>query len=93
MTASVTIADCNQATITTGATTPFNDGYVRVEINGRNQVVGDGVKTADCYFSGDGGTTARAIIDIIAGDTLHWNGSIVGLELDALDRVDFHYDV
>lgn len=92
MTASVTVADEDQATASTITTTPFNDSYIRVEVNGSNYVVGDGVKTSDCYFSGDSGTTARSITDIVVSDTLHWNGSIAGFELDASDRIDFHYD-
>lgn len=93
MTASVTSLDEDQATATTVAATPFNDSYVGVAINGTNFTVGDGVKTTDCYFSGDGGTNARSIADVVSGDTLHWVGSVAGFELDASDRVDFYYDV
>lgn len=92
MVASVTVADEDQATASTVTTTPFNDSYIRVEVNGSNYVVGDSVKTDDCYFSNDSGTTARASTDIASGDTLHWNGTIAGFELDASDRIDFHYD-
>lgn len=71
--------------------TPPSDGYVIVLLNGLAVSLGDGVKTTDCYFSVDGGTTARAIADIVAGDELIWNGAVAGYELDAADVVDFNY--
>lgn len=92
MVATVTASDGDLATVITLTTTPINDGYVVVEVNGHSYVVGDGVKTDDCYFSGDSGTTARNISDVIAGDTLHWNGTVAGFELDGIDRIDLHYD-
>lgn len=74
------------------ANTPFHDGDVTVQVNGLNADIGDGAKDEACYFSGDGGTTARAIVDIQAGDTLHWMGSIAGYELDESDEIDIKYD-
>lgn len=81
------------ATGVTITNTPGSDGYVRVLINGIGKELGDGVKTADCYFSPDGGTTARAIADIQAGDEFIWNGIIAGFELDSGDSVSFDYSV
>ena len=72
--------------------TPYSDSNVQVTVNGLGANLGDGVKTKDCYFSGDNGTTARAIADITAGDQLHWNGSIAGFELEDTDLVDIIYD-
>jgi hypothetical protein len=78
---------------TTGLTiTNTPKGYVQVMVNGLQQVLGNGVKTDDCYFSGDGGTTARNILDIVATDTLYWNGSIAGFQLIASSRIDFNYN-
>lgn len=91
MTASVTASDGAQATATTVAATPALDSYVGVRVNGVHYTVGDGVKTTDCYFSGDSGTTARSISAIVSGDTLHWNGTITGFELTASDKIDFDY--
>ena len=54
--------------------------------------LGDGVKTEASYFSNDGGTSARLIADIEAGDTLYWNGSIAGYDLDATDDIDVGYE-
>jgi len=93
MTASVTAADFAEACATTIAATPASDGYVQVFVNGLHTEVGNGVKTKDCYFSGDGGTTARSISAITAGDKLYWVGTVVGYELDATDRIDFDYTV
>jgi hypothetical protein len=72
--------------------TPFGDGLVQVTVNGLASNLGDGVTTSSCYFSVDGGTTARAMADIEGGDQLYWNGSIAGYELDGTDLVDVIYD-
>jgi hypothetical protein len=93
MTALVTASDGDKATNTTVAATPTNDSYVGVRINGVHYIVGDGVKTKDCYFSADAGTTARAISAVASGDELFWNGSVAGFELDATDKIDFDYEV
>jgi hypothetical protein len=68
---------------------PF--GYAGVSVNGISYAVGDGVKTKDCYFSGDGGVTARAQGAIQAGDVLYWNGVIAGFDLNPTMRIDFFY--
>jgi hypothetical protein len=74
--------------------TPAGDGYVKVEINGAGQRLADGDRDAgDCYFSNDGGATARAIADIEAGDVLYWNGDIANFKLDTDDVVDLFYNV
>ena len=98
MAASVTAADGQQACATAVATTPSASttagGYVGVAVNGVSVFVGDGTKVAvDCYFSADGGTTARAMKAIVAGDLLYWNGSIAGYQLAASDSIDFFYPV
>lgn len=92
LTASATASDGDQAMSTTVSNTPALDGYVGVRVNGVHYYVGDGITTGcDCYFSNDGGTTARNIADIASGDTLHWNGSTVGFELATSDRIDLDY--
>ena len=86
-----TSADGDYAGITI-TYTPYSDSNVQVTVNGVGANLGDGVKTKDCYFSGDGGTTARAIADIAAGDGLYWNGSVAGYELETTDLIDIIYD-
>jgi hypothetical protein len=79
---------------TTGGTityTPFSDGHVDIRVNGFGVDVGDGAKDEALYFSVDGGTTARAIADITAGDTLYWMGSIAGFELEVDDEITIRY--
>lgn len=93
MTASVTSADGQAASAITLAATPANHSYIQVLVNGQQQVLGDGVKTKDSYFSVDSGTTARAFSAITAGDTLYWNGSIAGFQLAASDKIDLNYSV
>jgi hypothetical protein len=83
----------NQTTGLTITLTPAGGSYVRISVNGLGQVLGDGVKTEDCYFSSDGGTTAKAIASIAAGDTLYWNGVIAGFNLATTDLVDMEYNV
>lgn len=98
MVGSVTVSDGNEATATPMTFAPLQTttgvgSYVTVKVNGRQQEVGNGVKTKTCYFSGDGGATARLITQIQAADKLHWNGSIATFELDANDRITFLYYV
>lgn len=88
-----TASDGDQVTSSTVTATPAGDQYVKVEVNGVGASVGDGVKTSDSYFSGDGGTTARAIAAIVATDTLHWVGSVANYEIDTGDRIDLFYTV
>ena len=67
------------------------EGMVQVFVNGvMLQLKGD--KTGDCYFSGDGGTTARAFASIASTDTLHWNGSVAGYQLEATDEITLVYE-
>jgi phage-related tail fiber protein len=93
MTASVTSADFQAACATTLATAPNRGGMIDVYVNGANQILGDGVKTKDCYFSADSGTTAKAISSIAAGDTLYWVGSVAGFQLAATDKISFSYNI
>lgn len=73
--------------------TPAAKSYVAVMVNGALQVLGDGVKTKDCYFSATGtsGAAARAIADIIATDELFWNGDIAGFDLATSDSISILY--
>ena len=80
---------------TTGLTityTPFGDGAVIVKVNGLQVNLGNGAKDEAAYFSADGGTTARLVADIAAGDTLYWMGSVATYELETDDDIDIVYD-
>jgi hypothetical protein len=92
MAASATTADGQIACATAIAFTPASGSYVAVSVNGLHQNLGDGDKTHDCYFSGDTGTTARAMSAIVATDVLYWNGSIAGYQLATTDKIDFEYN-
>lgn len=85
-----TLADGNSTEIAI-TYTPFRDSSVAIRVNGIEINLGDGVKTDAAYFSNDGGTTAKAIANIEAGDILYWNGSIAGYQLDATDDIDISY--
>jgi len=94
MASATTTSDNDIAVATAVATTPAFDGHVEATVNGVPCRIGDGTKVSvECYFSGDSGVTARLIKDIVAGDTLHWNGSVSGYELAGGDRISFNYNV
>ena len=97
MAASATTADgqlgCATAVAVTPAGSSSSGGYVGAALNGVLLNVGDGVKTTECYFSGDGGVTARAMKAIVSGDRIYWNGSIAGYQLAASDLFSFFYNV
>ncbi|RIV19725.1 hypothetical protein DYU11_22615 [Fibrisoma montanum] len=93
MAALLTTNDFDLACNTGIAATPAQGSFVEVKVNGLTVNVGNGVKTGEAYFSGDSGTTARALNAILAGDKLYWVGSAAGYQLDTNDRVDFVYVV
>lgn len=86
-----TLLEGDKATNMVMGFTPANSGYVRVTVNGHIVEVGD-LLSGDGYFSGDGGTTARARSTVIAGDTFHWHGSIANYQLAITDVIMFIYD-
>lgn len=92
MTPAATALDFDTTSLTI-TSTPGGDGYVNIFVNGARQHLGDGVKTRDGYFSSDGGTTAKTIATITAGDTLYWVGSVAGFQLAVTDKMDFEYNV
>jgi hypothetical protein len=93
MTASVTTTDNDQATATTVAAAPATDSWVGLAVNGVLEEVGDGTKAGvAAYISGDSGTNARAWNDVVATDTIHWNGSVAGYELAATDVLDLIFN-
>ena len=71
--------------------TPYSDSAVTVKVNGLQCNIGDGAKDEAVYFSADGGTTAKTIANIAAGDTLYWMGSLAGYELETDDDIDIDY--
>lgn len=89
--ASAATSGDGQTTGLTIANSPALGSYVRILVNGLGYELGDGVKTKDCYFSVDSGTTARAISAIASGDTLFWNGVVAGFDLATSDIIDMDY--
>jgi hypothetical protein len=74
----------------------ITNSYVSVYVNGIQVTVGDSVKTKDCYFSSDGGTTAKPSDNVTIGDSLYWsyigNSPVSGFDLNALtDKITFIY--
>jgi hypothetical protein len=90
MVASATASDFDIACATAVAGVP--NGYVGVNVNGVAQSVGNGVRTSSCYFSADGGATARAYGAVASGDHCYWVGTVALFQLAATDVVDFIYN-
>jgi hypothetical protein len=90
MVASVTVSDFDIACATAVAGIP--NGYVGINVNGVAQSVGNGVRTQSCYFSGDGGATARAYGAVVATDHAYWVGSVALFQLAVTDVIDFIYN-
>lgn len=67
-------------------------GSVLVFVNGVRYNLGDGVKTTDCYFSSDSGTTAKGYASITENDVLYWNGVVAGFDLATDDVVQITYN-
>lgn len=93
MAASVTTSDFDEACATAIASTPAQSSFVPVFVNGVLMELGNGVKTKDCYFSGNSGTTARNHNAVVSGDKLYWVGSVAGFQLATTDRIDFGHVV
>jgi hypothetical protein len=81
----VTTTDGDLATNDEVSTLPVR----RVTLNDLPVALSNGDKSKDCYFSGDSGVTARAIVDIDVGDQLYWMGSQAGYELLDTDVIAF----
>lgn len=73
--------------------TPLNGSYPLVFLNGAFASVGDGVKTKDCYFSADGGTTAKSLSEVEAGDQLIWNAVLSGTTLGGTEALICVYPI
>ncbi len=73
---------------------PAPTTYVEVNVNGVINDVGNGTKNGyACFFSGDGGTTAKTYAELDEGDQLYWNAGVAGYFLEDSDRIDFNYQI
>lgn len=88
--ASVTTASGQQ--IAAGITsTPKNDSYVQVFVNGIKCQLGNGVNTVDVYFADPAfPLVPKAIAAITAGDILV-RGTNLGYDTDATDIIEYDY--
>ena len=91
-----TTNDGDLATNTTVASTPAQDGYVALFVEGVMERLanGNGEKTTSpAYVSGDNGTTARNWADIAVGDKIYWNGSVALYQLKNTWKISLLYNV
>lgn len=72
--------------------TPFADSTVQVYVNGVAVTETYNAKNGDVYFSNDGGVTAKAVADLVAGDELYWNSANAGYEIGGGDLFDLVYE-
>jgi hypothetical protein len=72
--------------------TPLNHSTVKVFINGQSVFLGITTTGVVCYFSGDGGNTAKEYQDIVAGDELYFNSNFTGYSLSSDDSVVLIYE-
>lgn len=79
----------NSATGLLISQTPLPNSYVGVFVNGQEFEVGNLTSGVYCYFSDDGGLTAKT--DIGVGDELYWNGNFVGTDLYTNWRISLYY--
>lgn len=91
MGALVTSSDGDKATAVPIAGKPSAGGWIQVMVNGCQAILGDGVTNLDCYFGVSDTNSVRAIASVTSGDTLRWNGSKAGFQLDAVDKIDFNF--
>ena len=64
---------------------------VMVDVNGISVKLGDGIKTYDCFFSNDGGLTAKTLDTIQQNDYLYWNEDTATYPLESDDKISFIY--
>lgn len=94
MAALVTVANGSLATLAPILGGVVTGGLVQPLLNGVALQVADSNahKTLfPCYFSADGGTTAKALGHVTVGDHLYWNGSVAGYQLAVSDLITFLY--
>lgn len=82
----------NQSTGLSILYTPLSYSSVKVYINGQILLLGNSSTNFDCYFSDDGGVTAKSYNDIASEDVLYFNGSNVGWDLSEIDRIILVYE-
>ena len=90
MEANETAADGDLACNLAISEEPILDTGVRVFINGHYEYSGNTINDV-CYFSNDGGITAKAFGAEEIGDLLYWNSSIAGYNLAITDTITFKY--
>lgn len=79
------------AAIAVGFSLPSRSTYIYIDITllGYNRLtIGDGVITAESYWSSDAGTTAKALNNLEVGDDLYVNANIIGAPISVIDQLE-----
>ncbi len=76
------------------AVTPHPQSALNVSINGIlvTDIGYESTSGCACYWSSDGGVTAKARPNIAQNDRLYWNGAQAEFNLHPTDFIDFWYD-
>ena len=85
-----------KATNSTLTGNPLDGSYIQVFYNGQELEVGDGTRLKECYFSSDGGNTAKYFDSsdgskVTTGDEIYFNSGISGFILQAAARISTNY--
>ena len=91
-TPSAVAANATGSTGLTISTTPAQDGFVQVFINGIMYNLG-AATNSEVFFSDDAGVTAKTIANIASGDTLFFSGSTCGHSLETDDVIQLVYQI
>lgn len=91
--AALTTVANNDPAVATGLAAT-SKGYVAVLVNGSDQLVGDSVKTLNCYWAVDANPASPALpnTNVPAGSILHWVGSSAGFQLAPTDLISYDYN-
>ena len=90
----ISLSSTVQSTGISLAENPATTSYIEVNVNGVINDVGNGTKNGfPCYFSGNGGTTAKLYTELDQGDQLYWNIEAAGYPLESSDRIDLNYQI
>lgn len=90
LTALQTVSNGDPMTSTGISQKPINNNEPQLTVNGVKVKISED-KLGYCYFSDDGGTTAKLYTEITANDILHWNETIAKYNIDIDDILEITY--
>jgi len=86
----VTTNNGDKATNTTIATANALGANIAITLNGLDLYVTE-TNSGECYIGQGDTSTARAFSAVVPGDTVRWNQSVAGFNLETTDVLNVHY--